>query len=110
MMPSQKYGTEERNVVTGSRPSAHEPRRQPASTPRPVPRKKLITVVMPTSSSVHGRLVEMISETGVGKNVNDRPRSPWNSCPQYSRYSCQRLLSLSSPNRTYSELIAWLLS
>jgi hypothetical protein len=80
--PSQKYGMDDRNVVTGNSPSSQEPRRQPASTPSDVPIMKLAKVVMPTRAIVHGRLWPRISETGVGKNVNDRPRSPRNTWPQ----------------------------
>lgn len=69
-------------MVTGSRPSTHEPRRQPARTPTLVPMEKLMIVVMPTRATVHGRAWPMISETGVGNAVNDRPRSPWSSCFQ----------------------------
>src|SRR4051812_28998593 len=39
--PSQKYGMDDRNVVAGSRASIAEPRYQPASTPSPVPIRKL---------------------------------------------------------------------
>ncbi len=54
MRPSQKYGTAEKNVVTGSSPSVQVPRRQPSSTPSPVPSRKLMIVATPTSPSVHG--------------------------------------------------------
>jgi hypothetical protein len=81
MRPSQKYGIDDRNVVTGITMSTQDPRHQPASTPSSVPRKKLMTVVMPTRPSVHGRLSESTSDTGVGKKVNDRPRSPRKSWP-----------------------------
>src|SRR5882757_888780 len=72
--PSQKYGIDDRNVVTGNSPSMIEPRRQPAMTPSDVPIMKLANVVMPTSAIVHGRLCLSTSDTGVGKNVNDNPR------------------------------------
>jgi hypothetical protein len=36
-------------------------------------------VVIPTRPIVHGRLSPITSDTGAGKNVNERPRSPWNS-------------------------------
>src|SRR4051794_7346700 len=77
--PSQKYGIDDRKVVTGNKPSMIEPRRQPAMTPSEVPIMKLANVVMPTSAIVHGRLCLRMSATGVGKNVNDNPRSPWNT-------------------------------
>lgn len=82
MRPSQKYGMAEMNVVTGSRLSIQEPRRQPVKTPIPVPSTKLISVVMPTSASVHGSDWAMTSLTGVGKKVKDRPRSPSSRWPQ----------------------------
>src|SRR5262245_22865611 len=71
--PSQKYGTDDRNVVAGSRLSIHVPRRQPAPMPSAVPMRKLRIVVMPTSPIVQGRLWPITSETEEGKNVNDRP-------------------------------------
>jgi hypothetical protein len=79
MRPSQKYGMDDRNVVAGSSPSIQEPRRQPATTPSPVPMRKLMMVVIPTRATVHGRLSAITSDTGAGKNVNDGPRSPWKS-------------------------------
>src|SRR5436305_10179488 len=110
MSPSQKYGTDDRNVVTGSTPSAHEPRRQPASTPSEVPSRKLATVVTPTRVTVHGRLCPMTVETGVGKNVNDSPRSPCNSWFQYCTYCSTMLRCLSSPKRTFSDSMELVLS
>src|SRR5215475_10387695 len=77
--PSQKYGMDARNCVAGRMPSTQLPRRHPAKTPSDVPMMNAITVVVPTSATVHGRLCLSTSVTGVGKNVNDRPRSPWNS-------------------------------
>ena len=80
--PSQKYGMAEMNVVTGSRLSIQEPRRQPVKTPMPVPSTKLISVVTPTSASVHGSDWPITSLTGVGKKVKDSPRSPSSRCDQ----------------------------
>src|SRR4029453_6129627 len=108
--PSQKYGTEDRNVVAGSRPSIHDPRRHPAPTPSVVPMRKLSTVVMPTRPIVHGRLWLITSDTGDGKNVKDRPRSPLKSSCQYRTYWSQRLMSLSRPNSTRSDCTASALS
>src|SRR6058998_1099972 len=104
--PSQKYGIEDRNVATGSSRSAHDPRRQPASVPSPVPSRNAATVVNPISASVHGRLSAMIEETGVGKNVNDSPRSPRTTRPRYSRYCWTNDFCLSSPKRMYSDRMA----
>ena len=84
--------------MTGSRPSTQEPRRQPASTPSPVPMKKLMIVVMPTSARVHGSALLITSDTGDGNAVNDRPRSPWNSWTQYLPYALQMLSFGSMPN------------
>src|SRR5215475_8036670 len=68
--PNQKYGTDDRNVVAGSRWSHQDPRRQPASIPSRVPMTKLRIVVQPTSTSVHGSVDEITEETDAGKYVN----------------------------------------
>ena len=93
-------------MVAGSNPSTQEPRRHPASTPSPVPSRKLITVVMPTSANVHGSASLITSDTGDGNTENDSPRSPCASCCQYLTYSLHRLAFGSMPNSTYSDCIA----
>ena len=50
---SQKYGMAARNVVDGTSESSQVPRRQPTTAPSPMPSSKLMTVAVPTRSSVH---------------------------------------------------------
>ena len=82
MSASQKYGTAEKNVEIGSSESAHVPRRHPMPVPISVPIVKLMMVAMPTRPIVHGSACPMTSVTGVGKYVNEMPRSPRSSSPQ----------------------------
>src|SRR3954470_10858392 len=73
MSPSQKYGTAEKNVDSGSRESAQVPRRQPMPVPMSVPMMKLMTVARPTRPTVHGSACRMMSATGVGKSMKETP-------------------------------------
>jgi len=65
--PNQKCGMPRRKAPTGMTASSHVPRFQPATTPRKVPSPDPITVAIPSSATVHGRLWAMTCETGVGK-------------------------------------------
>jgi hypothetical protein len=74
--PNQKYGIEEKNVVTGNKLSKIDPGFHPTTHPITVPHTKLRTVHAPTKTKVHGRLEPITSVTGVGKYVNETPKSP----------------------------------
>src|SRR6478609_2415901 len=73
MRPIQKYGTVDMKVATGTIASAALPRRHPTTAPIELPRKKLRTVAMPTSPSVHGSATAITSPTGARPLENERP-------------------------------------
>ena len=67
-----------------------------ASAPTLFPAQKLSRMAGTRSASVYGRALMMSSETGVGKYVMLRPRSPWNRAAQKLRYCSQT--GTSNPN------------
>jgi hypothetical protein len=55
-------------VVEGTSASSRLPRRQPTSTPSPMPTTKLITVAVPTRMTVHPIACRITVETGTGNS------------------------------------------
>ena len=76
-MAIQKYGIAE--VITntgGTMLSSFPPRRQAETMPRPVPRMKARTVVMPTRPTVHQIALPMTDVTDAGYSSSEAPKLP----------------------------------
>src|SRR6184192_1759295 len=89
---SQKYGKAEvMTKIGGSAPSRKPPRRHAETSPINVPSRNAITVVRPTSPSVHGRACSTWWLTASGKNVSEVPKRPLAMLPRYVKYAAGRL-------------------
>ena len=62
----KKYGSACTNIRPGSSRSSQPPCRHPAKMPSNVPRKKAITVAVPTRASVHGIVWASSDDTDAG--------------------------------------------